>query len=62
VEGMVIGSNRAKALADIPPREVLLAMFMGGLRSPLYGLAGSLNGIVRGLAVALRQVSEQKSA
>lgn len=62
VEGIVVNAERAKALADMPPKETLLAMFMGGLKSPLYGLAGSLNGIVRGLAVALGQVAEQKSA
>lgn len=62
VEGVVVGTDRVRALADMPSREVLLAMFMGGLRSPLYGLAGSLNGIVRGLAVALNQVAQQKSA
>ncbi|MBE0447950.1 MAG: 50S ribosomal protein L10 [Actinobacteria bacterium] len=62
IEGMVIGAERAKALADIPPRETLLGMLIGNLRSPLYGLAGSLNGIVRGLAIALNQVAQQKSA
>jgi len=62
VEGVVVGGDKVKALATMPPREVLLAMFMGGLKSPLYGLAGSLNGIVRGLAVALNQVAQQKGA
>lgn len=62
VEGAVVNADKVKAMADLPSRDVLLAMFMGGLQSPLYGLAGSLNGIVRGLAVALNQVAQQKSA
>lgn len=62
VEGSVVDSDRVKSLASIPQREVLLAMFMGGLRSPLYGLAGSLNQITAGLARALSQVAQQKSA
>lgn len=61
VEGIVVDAEKVKGLASIPAREVLLAMFMGGLRSPLYGLAGSLNGITRGLAVALNQVAQQKA-
>lgn len=62
VEGSVVDEERVKDLATIPPREVLLAMFMGGLKSPLYGLAGSLNQITAGLARALSQVAQQKSA
>lgn len=62
VEGAVIDGEKVKTLADIPPKEVLLAMFMGGLRSPLYGLAGSLNQITAGLARALSQVAAQKGA
>jgi len=62
VEGAVVDGDRVKSLATIPPREVLLAMFMGGLQSPLYGLAGSLNNIIGGLARALSQVAEKKGA
>ncbi|MDP2211833.1 MAG: 50S ribosomal protein L10 [Candidatus Aquicultor sp.] len=62
VEGAVIGPERVKVLAELPSRDTLIAMFMGGLQSPLYGLAGSLNAITRGLAVALNQVAQQKSA
>jgi large subunit ribosomal protein L10 len=62
VEGSIVDSERVKSLASIPSREVLLAMFMGGLRSPLYGLAGSLNQITAGLARVLSQVAQQKGA
>ncbi|MDI6716015.1 MAG: 50S ribosomal protein L10 [Actinomycetota bacterium] len=62
VEGMVVGADKIKDLANIPPRDVLLGMIAGGLKSPLYGLATSLSGIIRGLAVALSQVAEKKSA
>jgi large subunit ribosomal protein L10 len=62
VEGSVVDGDKVKSLASIPPRDVLLAMFMGGLRSPLYGLAGSLNQITAGLARVLSQVAQQKGA
>ncbi len=61
VEGQVIDAVRVESMATIPPKEILLAMFMGGLRSPLYGLASSLNQITAGLAIALNQVAQQKA-
>lgn len=61
VEGAVVDADRVKDLANIPPKEILLAMFMGGIRSPLYGLAGSLNNIIAGLARSLNQVAQQKA-
>ncbi len=62
VEGAVVDGESVRTLATIPPKDVLLAMFMGGLRSPLYGLAGSLNQITAGLARVLNQVAQQKGA
>lgn len=62
VEGAVVGADSVKSLATIPPKETLIAMFMGGLKSPLYGLAGSLNQITAGLARVLNQVAQQKGA
>ncbi len=48
-------------LADLPPRDVLIAKFMGSLKSPLYGLAGSLNGIMLKFVYALNSVKELKA-
>ncbi len=42
-----------KALAKMPPREVLLAMVVGGINSPLTRLAGCLNAPISGLARVL---------
>ena len=33
-------------LADIPSKEVLLAKFLGSIKSPLYGLAYALQAVV----------------
>ncbi|MCL6471745.1 MAG: 50S ribosomal protein L10 [Firmicutes bacterium] len=62
VEGKVVDGKQVESMATIPPRDVLLAMFIGGLKSPLYGLAASLNQITAGLARVLSQVAQQKSA
>ncbi len=61
VEGAVVDAKKVESLATIPPKEILLAMFMGSLRSPLYGLAQSLGQITAGLARALNQVAQQKA-
>lgn len=61
VENKIADLKELRALADLPPRDVLLAKFMGSLKSPLYGLAGSLNGIMLKFVYALNSVKEQKA-
>jgi large subunit ribosomal protein L10 len=60
VEGKVIDINGIKALADLPPREVLIAKALGGLNAPISGFVNVLNGNIRGLVVALNAIREQK--
>ena len=61
VEGKVIDVNGVKALAELPPREVLIARVLGGFNAPLSGLVNVLNGNIRGLVVALNAIAEQKA-
>jgi len=51
-----------QTLAKIPPREVLLARLMGGLRSPLVKLGWVLRAPLAQLSVGLKAVAEQKAA
>ena len=60
VEGRVIGVPEVQALAELPPKEVLIAQIMAGLNAPVSGVANALNANLRGLAVALNAVAEQK--
>jgi large subunit ribosomal protein L10 len=62
VEGKVIDLNGIKSLAELPPREVLIAKVLGGLNAPISGLVNVLNGNIRGLVVALNAIAEQKQA
>ncbi|MGI6065773.1 MAG: 50S ribosomal protein L10 [Bacillota bacterium] len=50
-----------KDLAKLPPKEVLLGQVLGAMQSPLYGLAGSLAGLMRKFVYALDQIREQKA-
>lgn len=61
VEGKVIDLNGIKALAELPPREVLIAKVLGGFNAPISGFVNVLNGNMRGLVVALNAIAEQKA-
>ncbi|HZB97569.1 MAG TPA: 50S ribosomal protein L10, partial [Candidatus Sulfotelmatobacter sp.] len=52
-ERRLLDAEGARALADLPPREVLLAQLAGTLQSPLTMLAGSLEAIMSTFASAL---------
>jgi large subunit ribosomal protein L10 len=57
----VLVAGDVDALATLPSRDELVAKLVGGLAAPLYGLATVLTGPLRGLAVALDQIREQKA-
>ncbi|MBQ3078064.1 MAG: 50S ribosomal protein L10 [Clostridia bacterium] len=62
VEGKVISAAEVKNLAMLPSREVLIAQVLGTMNAPITGLVTVLNGNIRGLAVALKAIAEQKGA
>jgi len=56
----LIGSDDVIALADIPSREVLLAMVLGAMQSPISGLLNVLQAPVRDFVRALQNLAEKK--
>ncbi len=62
IEGRVIGPAEVSALAELPPKEQLVARLLGGLNSPITGMVNVLSGNIRGLTVVLNAISEKKSA
>ncbi|RBP44869.1 50S ribosomal protein L10 [Garciella nitratireducens] len=62
VDGKVIDVKGVKNLAELPPREVLIAKVLGGLNGPISGFANVLQGTIRGLVYALNGIKEQKEA
>lgn len=44
-EGKVVDAATVQSLAKVPPKEVLLSMFVGGLNSMVAGLARALNAV-----------------
>lgn len=62
VEGKVINADAVKALANLPPREVLLARLLGSMQSPITGFVNVLQGNIRNLVYALDAVRQQKES
>ena len=62
VDGKVLTAEEVKKLASLPPREVLIAQVLGTMLAPVSGLASVLNATIQGLAIALNQIAQKKSA
>jgi large subunit ribosomal protein L10 len=65
VKGGVLGESilsaaGASALAEIPPREVLLARFAGLLAAPMQQFAGLLQALPRNFAYGLKALIDQR--
>ncbi|MFZ5915836.1 MAG: 50S ribosomal protein L10 [Chloroflexota bacterium] len=55
----VVDAEGVKALATLPPREVLLAQVVGGFQAPISGLVSALSGILRSFVYVLQARKEQ---
>ena len=62
VEGKVIDAIGVKALASLPPRDVLLAQLLGTLQAPITGFVRVLNGNLSNLVYALEAIRKQKES
>lgn len=62
VDGKLISEQEVQALSKLPAKEVLVQQVLGTMLAPVTGLANVLNANIRGLAVALQAIADQKSA
>lgn len=62
VDGKLISAQEVEALSKLPARDVLVQQVLGTMLAPVTGLANVLNANIRGLAVALQAIADQKSA
>ena len=62
VEGKVIDVAGVKALASLPPREVLIAQLLGTMQAPIAGFVRVLQGNISNLVYALEAVRKQKES
>jgi large subunit ribosomal protein L10 len=61
MNGAGLSPEQIDAIAQLPSRDVLIARLVGGVASPLSGLAGAMNNLIGGLARALQGVADQKA-
>ena len=62
IEGSMCAAQELKAVADLPPRNVLLSMMAGGFQSPLNKLGWLLNATLSGFVNAFEALKEKKSS
>ncbi|MDR1481200.1 MAG: 50S ribosomal protein L10 [Synergistaceae bacterium] len=65
IKGGIMGNHfltkdQVIALADLPPREVLLAALLGTLNGPIRAFVTVLSGPTRGLVTALSEIIDKK--
>ena len=61
-DGSLLSSSDLAALADLPPRDVLLAQLAGAIAAPLQQMAGLLQALPRNLAYGLAALRDQREA
>ena len=59
-DGSLLSSSDLAALADLPPREVLLARLAGALAAPMQQMAGLLQALPRNLAYGVKALIDQR--
>jgi large subunit ribosomal protein L10 len=62
MNGKLVDVSEVRAIASLPPKEVLVAQLLGQLLSPISGLANVLNGPIRNLIYALEDLRKKKEA
>lgn len=60
LDNKVIDADAVKALAELPPYEVLVAQLLGVLQGPIRGLVTVLSGPQRNLVYALDSIRKEK--
>jgi len=61
-DGSLLSQSDLAALADLPPRDVLLARLAGALAAPMQQMAGLLQALPRNLAYGISALLEQREA
>ncbi len=60
LEGKVQESGKIKEIAALPSREVLLAMVVSYMKSPINGFVGVLKGLLRNLVHAINEIKKKR--
>lgn len=62
VEGEYFDGSQLKTLATLPTKNELIASIMGSLDSPVSGIVGAINAVMRELVSVVDQISQREAA
>ena len=62
IEGEYFDGSHLKTLATLPSKNELIASIMGSLDSPVTGIAGAINAVMRDLVSVVDQISQKQAA
>ena len=60
-EGEIVPAEKVAQLAELPPREVLLAQALAGMQGPVASLVGTLQGVVSTFIGTLQAIHDKKA-
>jgi large subunit ribosomal protein L10 len=59
MNGSSLSADEIRSIARLPAREVLHGQLVGTIAAPLTGLVRTLNALIAGVAIQLRQIADQ---
>ena len=62
IEGQVYEGKQLNLIASLPSRAELMASLIGSLQSPITGIVGSINAVIRDISSLVEEVAKKKSA
>ena len=62
IDGKTMAPDRIKILASLPPREVLLARALAGMKSPITGFVLTLSGVLRKFVYVVEAVKKSRQS
>jgi large subunit ribosomal protein L10 len=60
-EGEIVPAEKIAEIADLPPRDVLLAQALAVMQGPLAGLVGTLEGVLGSFVGTLQAIHDKKA-
>lgn len=60
-EGEVVPAEKISEIADLPPRDMLLAQTLAAMQGPLAGLVGTLQGVLTTFVGTLQAIHDKKA-
>jgi large subunit ribosomal protein L10 len=60
-EGEIIPAEKIAEIADLPPRDVILALALAVMQGPLAGLVGTLQGVLSTFIGTLQAIHDKKA-